>query len=205
MNKFSSALTLLAVVAGLSTAARANIIYSINQTSTVPEVPGELSPLSDTITGTITTNGTIGALQSSDILSYNLQVNDNLRPIYDVNLTPANSGIYMDIGNGLIGGATSLSFDFSKAGAVFVIQGTLHGFSSGFQYFCFQATSGPCATGETIVPDYYAVDGVLASGLTGTVPLNGTPEPATWAMLLLGFGGLGAVARSRRRAATVSV
>ena len=30
---------------------------------------------------------------------------------------------------------------------------------------------------------------------------GGVPEPSTWAMMLLGFGALGAVARSRRRAA----
>jgi hypothetical protein len=32
----------------------------------------------------------------------------------------------------------------------------------------------------------------------------GTPEPGTWAMLLLGLGGLGALARSRRRAQPVT-
>lgn len=39
-------------------------VYSINQTSTTPEVAGELSPLSDTVSGTVTTDGTIGVLQS---------------------------------------------------------------------------------------------------------------------------------------------
>ena len=84
------------------------------------------------------------ALQSSDILSYDLQLtNDNIRPAFDVDLTPANSGIYMDIGNGLIASSTGLSFDFSDAGAVFVIQGTTHGFSSGFQYFCLPSDVRP--------------------------------------------------------------
>jgi hypothetical protein len=32
---------------------------------------------------------------------------------------------------------------------------------------------------------------------------GGVPEPATWALMLMGFGGLGAALRSRRRAATV--
>ena len=205
MQKFLAAIAALGVAVGMSTVARADIVYTINQSSTTPEVPGELSPLSDTIIGTITTDGTIGVLQSNNILSYNLQLNDNLRPDFDVDLTPANSGIVEDVGNGLTASATALAFNFSDDGAVFAIQGTTDGFFSGFQYLCFQATFGPCAAGETIVPDYYAVDGVLATGLSGTLPLNGVPEPTTWAMLLLGFGGLGAVMRSRRRLASVPV
>jgi hypothetical protein len=46
-------------------------------------------------------DGTLGVLQSSDILSYNLQLTDNFRPAYDVDLTPANSGIVADTGWGL--------------------------------------------------------------------------------------------------------
>jgi PEP-CTERM motif len=204
MQKVLPAIAALGVAVAMSSLARANIVYTIDQTSTTPEVSGELSPLSDTIIGTITTDGTIGALQSSDIVSYNLQINDNIRPSYDVDLTPANSGIVEDVGDGLTASAKTLSFDFSDAGAVFAIQGTTHGFFSGYQYFCLQATSGPCVAGETIVPDYFAVDGVSATGLSGSVPLTGVPEPATWAMMLLGLAGLGAVMRSRRRITTAS-
>lgn len=38
-------------------------------------------------------------------------------------------------------------------------------------------------------------------GNTPPAPLSAVPEPATWAMMLLGFGGLGAALRSRRRTA----
>lgn len=36
------------------------------------------------------------------------------------------------------------------------------------------------------------------------VPGPGVPEPATWAMMLMGFGGLGAAMRSRRKRAAVA-
>jgi hypothetical protein len=32
--------------------------------------------------------------------------------------------------------------------------------------------------------------------------LNAVPEPATWALMIMGFGGVGAMARSRRRQAS---
>ena len=174
----------------------ANIVYTINQSSTVPEVVGELSPLSDTVSGTITTNGTIGYLSSSDIVDYNLLLTDNYRPEYDIDLTPADSSIVQDTGNGLLASATTLAFNFSNSGAVFLVQVNAY---SGAQYLCFQAMNGPCVAGETIVPDYYSVDGVVATGLSGAVPLNGVPEPATWGLMLLGAGGIGTVMRSRRR------
>ena len=116
MQKVLAAIAALGLAVGMSTVARANIVYTIDQSSTVPEVTGELSPLSDTINGTITTDGTLGVLQSNNILSYNLQINDNLRPDFDVDLTPANSGIVEDVGNGLSASATALSFDFSDDG-----------------------------------------------------------------------------------------
>lgn len=49
-------------------------------------------------------------------------------------------------------------------------------------------------------PFGFAIDNVRF-GVRGQVQLPGVPEPSTWAMMLMGFGGLGAVLRRRQRLA----
>ena len=43
------------------------------------------------------------------------------------------------------------------------------------------------------------------SGVTfATLDTSAVPEPATWAMMLVGFGGMGAALRSRRKVANIA-
>jgi len=192
--------------------AHATVIYSINQTSSTPIQAGELTPLSNTVLGTITTNGTLGLLKTSDILSYNIQLIDNIRPAFNFTLTPQNSAIWYFSDLGLTATATDLSFDFNDAGAGFLIQGNIeHSLGSGYNYFCYQATTGACAQGETIVPNFYAVDGVSVPR-SGSLPLDSAPiidgavpEPATWAMMFAGMGLIGAFMRRRTQEVAVGV
>jgi len=52
-------------------------------------------------------------------------------------------------------------------------------------------------------PGYFALDGIsLSVGDAIAEPTGGIPEPSSWALMILGFGGAGAVVR-RRRAAVV--
>ena len=57
----------------------------------------------------------------------------------------------------------------------------------------FLATGGPKAT----LPPFALLDGV-------SLTRAGVPEPASWALMILGFGGVGAMVRSRRRQAILS-
>ena len=49
----------------------------------------------------------------------------------------------------------------------------------------------------------YLDPSLQAGGWTASFTSGGVPEPATWAMMLTGFGGLGALMR-RRRALSVA-
>jgi len=40
---------------------------------------------------------------------------------------------------------------------------------------------------------------IVSDGVANIMPPSGAPEPATWVMMLVGFGGLGAAMRARRR------
>jgi hypothetical protein len=70
--------------------------------------------------------------------------------------------------------------------------------------------------GVVLNPDQFGISlwPVVGKGFTGFsefVPGNGTfavggvPEPATWGLMILGFGGLGVKLRSRRRMAAAAV
>ena len=59
-------------------------------------------------------------------------------------------------------------------------------------------------TFNTLTGNKFAVlDGVTKNAYLGSFDItavSAVPEPATWAMLLLGFGGIGVMLRGRRKA-----
>jgi hypothetical protein len=63
----------------------------------------------------------------------------------------------------------------------------------------------PVGPGDTIqlrdiqAFSYAGNNGDPAGSRFGSITIPGIPEPATWAMMLIGFGGLGAAMRMRRR------
>lgn len=178
----------------------ANMVYTINTTIQSAVFSG--NPLqSDTITGTLTTDGVIGTLASSDIISYNLTLADNLNAANNITLNTSNSTVVEDAGSALSASATGLSFDYSGSGE-FLIQANSPGPYSGASYFCFSTGMFACAAGETIAPQYVYTDGVLLAQ-SGNQSLNqppnsATPEPASLALSGLGFSGI-ALYLSRRR------
>jgi hypothetical protein len=106
------------------------------------------------------------------------------------------------------------AFDHS---VVYVPPVGTHGNPSGLSSFSFDATGTNLALGSTLynqtqlffVADVFvdAAHSGVTGGLTGNVASSGgggVPEPASWALMLVGFGGLGAMMRRRRTMSAVA-
>jgi hypothetical protein len=71
-----------------------------------------------------------------------------------------------------------------------------------FLQLLFPTITSAVFSGATGFENTYTLDDLTVGG---TITVNGVPEPATWAMMLLGFGAIGASMRRRRSAAVVVV
>jgi hypothetical protein len=179
-----------------SLAARADV-YAIDTTITSSDPTG--NPLqTDTVSGSITTDGTIGVLGAGNILSWNLELTDALNAANDIDLTNANSSIVSFSGTALTATATGLFFDYSGTGE-FVIQENGFAFS-GEHYFCFSTGVFACLAGETIAPGDVFVDGVVATGAAapvGTQALGPTTVPEPSSVFLFSTLAVALTARKR--------
>ena len=76
--------------------------------------------------------------------------------------------------------------------------------SAAFNYTNFSTTATAVGASTELAfnfrhdPNYFLFDNVSVTAVTGAVP-----EPATWAMMLMGFGAMGVLLRRRRRTQTL--
>jgi hypothetical protein len=159
----------------------------------------ELTPMFLAVgaSGTITTNGTIGVLNASDIIDWNitLQYPGPAGVGNAFTLTSSNSFVASEFTTDLTADTAGLHWNF---------------FANDQQIFDIQVLSIPpsCNCSLVLATDYnssnghvmrafglnYALSAVPSSDLIGT----SVPEPSTWAMMLLGFAGLGFAFRQSR-------
>lgn len=149
-----------------------------------------------TVDISITTDDTLGVLTKDNILDWTIVVANNGQ---STEINSGNSNVFVD-GTAFSATATGLFFDFGKAGSHSVT------FVTGFrESYCVQTNgcfdfNGPA---EFVTPGQFASNSVRAAR-SGVVELASTtagvvPEPATWAMMLIGFAGAGAAIRTRRQ------
>jgi len=144
---------------------------------------------SATATGTITTDGTLGVLTQANITGVNITVADgggsaavdSFTTLSGTDLTATASGLFFDYGGGSSEYFVTFSSDTTSA-------------------YCI-ATGSPTCSG---VPDSEVIEvnsvihqGPSLAGSTVEIATAGVPEPATWAMVLVGFGLAGAAMRRR--------
>jgi hypothetical protein len=146
----------------------------------------------------VTTDNTIGALSSGNVTAWNIAISDGSN---NFTLNQGNSA-FLTTG-GLSATATDLLFDFSASGSAFALfQNPTT--SSGGPYFCWQSNGcfdflgGGIGLAPTSNYSNQQITRLQGSLVVASVA-GGVPEPGTWAMMLLGFAGIGmAVRRSRR-------
>jgi hypothetical protein len=165
----------------------ATIIYNVNQTIGAGSV-----------TGTIQTDGATGVLAAADITGWNLQLNGVGASF---NLTNATSGVFVS-GSDVTATTTDLFFNYSGGDNGYLLFEV--NFGSGSHYTCNATSNGVCAQGASVVPQLFSDPSAQFAPLAGNqiigiAAAGGVPEPSTWAMMLLGFAGLGFAFRQSRR------
>jgi hypothetical protein len=110
------------------------------------------------------------------------------------------------------GGSGSMNVTIGNGGSASFTSAVanLSGLVAGSQEFAMNLLAVTPHFGATAVLDaqhhiigYKAMNSFRASG-GGNFAAEGVPEPATWALMILGFGGAGAMLRRRRTAAAVA-
>ena len=102
------------------------------------------------------------------------------------------------------GGASPTAFTFDGSGSVFDIYGLMFGIGGGRVVDLFSNGVGN-GQGDAVFGVVVATpDTALDTSVSGGISLS-TPEPSTWAMMILGFAGLGfAGYRTSRKAAAIA-
>ncbi len=147
-------------------------------------VPG--APTDATITGTYDNDALV--LGSTPVTGFNV-------------FLASNGNNYPNFPGGVTASVTNLT----------MTSGTLNFFNAGSTIFSFDISNfAPMGTSATTVSNATSFtygDGTpigIAAGSGGTINISAAvPEPATWAMMLIGFGAIGHSMRRRKQAAVV--
>lgn len=183
-------LVVFAMMLGARVSNATSITYNVDQT---------IGPA--TVMGTITTNGDLGAITSTDITAFNLTLSDTSGDTFNYTGSVGSSGA------DITATSAALLFNYSGTDNGYLLFQPI--FFTGTKYFCL-GTAGnfPCFQGESIVPvDVFDSTSGFNMTITGddvfaTAAGSGTgsvPEPSTVSLMLVGvlLSGLMMITRGR--------
>jgi PEP-CTERM motif len=192
--------TVAAVALAVSGLAQAAITYNVNQS-----IGG------GSVTGTLTTDGTLGALTLGNFTAWNLTLNGLNGATFHLDNTNSST---VDFGTNSNTTATASNIFYNYDGPAGLLGFQAPPIGGGSTYWCNASANGPCFQGASVVPGFFADPNAQFEARTGIQILasaagaGGVPEPASWALMLGGFGLTGAALRrgnGRGRQRTVSV
>lgn len=166
---------LLTFFSGVS---HANVMYTL-----IPETVGSVA-----VTGTITTNGTVGILASSDIVAYSISMAQPANPGGPIETlsSPTGAGFYI-LGNYFTATASALSWNFAQGVGA---EASLYGSNTITQWHLYT---------NRIDVDFSGVEYASnRNGIQQVALASAVPEPGTLALMAVAFAGL---AWMRKRAA----
>lgn len=143
------------------------------------------------VSGTIVTDGTIGVLGTSNIIDWNLFLDDGSSTFDLLGPLSGNNSEILLMGPDFSATSSQLLFNFSGSGLVLFQNPTI---GSGVNYFCLE-TDTSCTlspAGESLnvtsgVNQFTSLSGVQVVGVADT---TGAPEPASVGLLALGGAAL---------------
>jgi hypothetical protein len=169
-------------------------VYNVNETIGLGSV-----------TGTITTDGATGMISPSNFTAWDLQLVGKSNVTSEITSADSNAAVWGG-GADITADATHVFFNFSGSDGGFLV--FQDGMGSGNSYWCLNSTNGGCLQSESVVPQNFgdmSAQFVTRSG-NQIIASTAVPEPGTWALMLVGFAGLGYAGfrQNRMRAATAA-
>ena len=201
MNSKIAALSGLVAALALASPAAASQIFSDNFQNAI--YGGNVTPA-----GWTTTDGSVDALGPEYYGSLCSGAGGSDLYCVDLDGSTGDAGIMFQ-GFSLLANTTYVaSFDLSGSfrDASNTVAVTFGGASGSYTLaqsdpFATHSLSFTPTTSGTYSLSFANAGGDNQGALLDNVSISAVPEPASWAMMLLGFGGLGATLRNRRRAA----
>lgn len=187
MTSYSSHRTSVSTLGAMALA-----LFLSSQAEAAQTFTGSLTAGGSSATYSITTDSTIGTLTDSNITAWNVFITDGVT-------TDSYSNLFGHLfigGTSLSATATDLLFNYSLSGVNYV---TFYN-PSYSNYMDFQTNDGFSDRSTIRLGGGTSFAAQAGQQVIASVDqISAVPEPGIWAMMLLGFGGIGASLRRRAR------